>query len=301
MDRISFVNRTYFGDLKSTEFDKSTVNFLPDDFKEVLKILLQREILIYLIKGSGEKYTSSRRDSNGAIVYGDFDPLGCLEFQELYKSTNIRLVTSVRQLIKPERKRKDSFFTGKIGGCTGGDFIKDLLHLQRKDFEDYIKKRPSFLSSADDGDRILFKALSEKVTRFNSKNYSNLILSDLESITLHKDKEPAKRKLLHRKLVEYSPDFKMNYKTYRDKLEIPVKSLSSCLNEFGEIIDGYNTIFRPRCLLLPKKLELPVKPYMENFSKIFRIQLTLEDKNRLLESLKNNLGNSFNVICWKFL
>ena len=303
MDKISFINKVYFGDLGRDKFDKSTVNFLADDFQRCLKLLLQREIIVYLVKKTAKSFTNSKQLDNGGIALGNFDPLGYSYLQDLLRNINICLTVSIRQLIRPERKDKNIFFKGEVGSCTGGDFVKDLIHLNNDDYITYFDntaKRFSFLNSSIKKDLTKFNTLVEKAKRFNSKNYSNIFISQLEGIGLHKDKMPLKRTMVHEETIFHGTSFKEIHRTYRDNLEIPLPKINSCLNELGELIKIYSSIFRLGCLTLPKHLEIPVGQYVDNFSMIFKTELSAEEKAKLVDSFKKKLGASFDVICWGF-
>lgn len=250
MDRISKINKEYFGTDKSR-------NYLKNDFSNVLKGTVVRSVLVEVFRELNKERSNTKDLPDGGKAYGDFDPDNAGFFANIFDSYQKGWMIDIRMLLGG---RKNKNRGGREAG-TGGRFIDDLVGLSADDFMKYYIQPDSVtiprcllekLFSEDPDDKVAFLRsnkstiedvvadLIDKARKFQSENYHNKIIKDYEALALHKDNRPDKYDIRTEPL-----DFPFSNGTMTvrsQKATIAIREIAQCLNEFAEIIGTYQLL-----------------------------------------------------------
>lgn len=298
---VATINEGYFGEDRSK-------TYLKDDFSAVLRGVVQRSVIIDVLL-EASKARSSKKERDGGVAIGDFDPDNAGFLSSIFETYQKGLMVDVRQLL-----------AGDESGA-GGKFIKDIQKLTVDDFVDFYKNSKSGSTNipqlllvdfmnAHNKDKSLKGAyfidsnrskvektvieLVAKAQQFQSKGYFNKIIHDYQALEFHKDNRPNKYNVR-----EESTEFPfMNVKAIirSRKSRIEIKSMAECLNDFAEIVMIYQSLLSKNTNFLGSSWPLDV--YIEKTFSLFSKEVPDNIKRKATEDVVKYLHKSIDIVRW---
>lgn len=303
MSKIDKINEEYFGKDKAK-------NYLANDFLTALKGIIQRSIMIYVLKecqkSRSNKKESEDENGNKIIRRGDFDPDNTAFLLSIFSTHQKGFMIDMRMLLGGKSKEAGS----------GGKFIEDLIKLSTDDFMAFYKgsgskgKVPRFLvgkliGSKEKGEDFIDnnrtdieKAVSElikKAQKFRDKGYHNKIIKNYEALKFHKDRQPEKYEVIEK--IEKIGFLRINAANKRDKATVEVVKISECLNEFAEIVDLYLQLTSDNEHFYSSVGTL--EEYVKRTFAVFAKQVPDDMQQKAIKEIAKHLCKSLDVVRWR--
>jgi len=304
MPTIQDINDEYFG-------KDRTRNYLKDDYSRVLQGVLQRSVLIEVLrecsKARHNEERSKDENRNESIAVGDFDPDNAGFLWSVYESYQKGVMVDVRQLLAPNE------------AGTGGRFIKDIAGLDVDAFMDYYKADQAytippfllekffeskklnkellvtdFIDEHRDAIKDVVSQLMGKVANFQSKSYFDQIMRDYQGLKFHKDNYPEKYDVTE-ELEEFGL-FKTSKITRRDKASVKITEIAKCLNEFADIIALYQNLVSSNTSFLTANWSLDI--YIERTFSLFAKEIPEDIRKKTVSDSVKYLRTSLHITGW---
>jgi len=287
--KLDFISKTYFGNtIEDVSIDK-TCDYLKDDLIKAMCSVIHVDILNYIMKCSG--YSVALEDLRDLCMTG--------------------LVSNLRKMVKRERAKRDgkiNCFTGKAGGCTGGDFIDDLCMLKIDDLNRYKKVRlPIAIIFGNDSSDCLekrFEELCVSAKTIRDKGYYERILKKNEGLILHKNHYPKKRTIIDCRVQNCNSSFnnekafKSIVTTYRNDVDMDLKLIAGCLNDFSGLIDNYEKLMYEFGIEFVGSPQSNVIEYINNIIRIYGDKLQKNDIEIITDSIVKILNPTISTCGW---
>lgn len=298
MSTVSDINKEYFGkDKKKT--------YVKDDFTNVLRSAIQREVIIHILKEVSKARHTKEEHENGSVSFGDFDPDNAGLLINIFETYEKGFMLYLRQLLTP-----------KEAGA-GGKFIKDIQDLNVEDFIDFYKnsKRiPPILlgdwintrtknKSIKDVDFIdnnhvkiecAVNYLVEKAQTFQSEGYYNKIVNKYQALEFHKDRQPEKYDV-HEESLDF-PYIIVRKTTRNRKSKVETNIIFDCLNDFAEIVTAYQSLIPNNTSFLSSNWLLDI--YIERTFALFSKEISNDIKKKVIQDLAKYLQISIEIVGW---
>ncbi len=308
MDKIAKINDEFFG------LDKSKT-YIKDDFYSALRGTIVRSILIELLIELNKNRTKKQNLPDGATAFGDFDPDNAGFFADIFYTYEKGWMLDFRILLGGRRRKvEDSNMRTREKG-SGGKFIDDLTELVTDDFMNYYIQPdrtivPNFLlqkiikeNSTNTSKFItdnygtidaMVALLVAKAKEFQSKGYHEKIIKDYEALELHKDNCPEKYNIR----TEDTTDFPfVNKTTIRSpKSRIAIRHITTCLNDFAEIIYIYQKLVSKNTSFL--NASWPLDTFVDRTLKLFVKELPQDIKAKISNDVIKYLHTSIDLVAW---
>lgn len=299
---VPSVNEEYFGEDKSK-------TYLREDFTNVLRGVIQRSVIIDVLKEASKARHNERKNEDGSISFGDFDPDNAGFLSNIFENYQKGLMVDVRQLL-----------VEKEAGA-GGKFIKDIQKLTTDDFIDFYKNtnpestnipplllvdfmnahnKDKSLSGANfiDSNRVrIEEAVTKLVTKaqqFQSKGYFNIIIYDYQALEFHKDNRPEKYDIREEDTNFPFMNTKMTIR--RRKSSVEIQSISECLDSFAEIVKIYQSLVGKNTNFIGSNLPLDI--YIERTFDVFAKTVPDDIKKKVAESVVEHLHKAIDIVGW---
>lgn len=230
-NKITVINEEYFGEDKSK-------TYLKDDFACALHGIVQRSVILEVLREASKSRHNKEETPNGGIAFGDFDPDNASFLANIFDTYQKGWMVDVRQLL-----------TIKESGA-GGKFIKDLQNVDIDNFMDFYKNsKPNsvkiprillidFINQHRKNKSIkginfienhrvdIEKAVDNlklKANQLYDKDLFKKIMHDYQALEFHKDKQPIKYNIREEPLDLPFANGKHTIRSRKSKMEISVE------------------------------------------------------------------------------